>query len=139
MSNLEPVEVFDHFRQAAIDKSLQDMLDLYAEDAVHEFPFTRPGIPGRLEGREQIMFFMKTNWEKSPLVYDRYRTIAVHHTADSGIIIIEQEAIGRIITTTGHHFTLPNIVVLTVRNGKIVHFRDYVNPLAVKEAINGKN
>jgi uncharacterized protein len=49
------------------------MVDLYAEDAVHEFPFTRPGV-------------------------------------------------------------LPNIVVLTVRDGRIVRFRDYVNVTAVAEA-----
>jgi len=38
----QPVEVLKRFHQAAIDRSLDDMLDLYAEDAVHEFPAT-PG------------------------------------------------------------------------------------------------
>lgn len=44
-------EVLERFRQAAISQSVDDMSRLYAVDAVHEFPFTRPGLPSRLEGR----------------------------------------------------------------------------------------
>jgi ketosteroid isomerase-like protein len=134
MNDLEPEKVLERFRQATINKALPDMLDLYAEEAVHEFPFTRPGVPSRLEGKEQIKTFLEANWKQSPLSYERYRTIAVHHTNDPKTIIIEQEAIGG-ATTTGRHFALPNIVVLTIKNGKIVRFRDYVNVVAVKEAV----
>jgi ketosteroid isomerase-like protein len=57
----------------------------------------------------------------------------VHQTADPEVIIVEQEAAGT-VTTTGRPFTLPNIIVLKVRDGQIVHLRDYVNILAVAEA-----
>jgi uncharacterized protein len=45
-----PREVLERFHQAAIDQSLASMVDLYADDAVHEFPFTWPGVPSRLQG-----------------------------------------------------------------------------------------
>lgn len=128
-----PREVFARFQQAAIDRSLEGMVDLYAEDAVHEFPFTRPGLPSRLVGRERIRTFLQVNWETNPLRYTEYRDVTIHDTADPGVIVVEQQATGT-ATTTGRDFSLPNIVVLTVRDGHIVRFRDYVNIPAVTEA-----
>jgi ketosteroid isomerase-like protein len=128
-----PREVLARFQQAAIERSLTSMVDLYAEDAVHEFPFTRPGVPSRLQGREQIRTFMQANWETNPLRYQAYRSVVIHETADPEVIVVEQDVTGT-AATTGRDFTLPNIVVLRVRDGQIVHFRDYVNVVAVAEA-----
>ena len=47
--------------------------------------------------------------------------------------IAEQEALG-VSASTGE-FTLPNIIVLTARNGQIVRLRDYVNIMAAAAAI----
>jgi hypothetical protein len=52
-----PREVLTRFQRAAIDKATDDFANLYALDAIHEFPFTRPGVPSRLQGREQIRAF----------------------------------------------------------------------------------
>ena len=123
-----PREVLERFRQAAISQSADDMRRLYAADAVHEFPFTRPGLPSRLEGRDEIVNWIAAGWEANALKYERYRTVAIHHTSDPGTIIVEQEALG-ISASTGE-FALPNIVVLTVRSGQIARLRDYVNILA---------
>lgn len=128
-----PRDVLEQFRQAAIDQSVEAMSRLYAADAVHEFPFTRPGVPSRMEGREEIVAFMATNWSSSPLKYEEYRTLAVHDTGDPDTIVVEQEAIGR--NGSGDSFTLPNIVVLTIHDGRITGFRDYVNVLAVAQAV----
>ncbi len=67
-----------------------------------------------------------------PLRYERYRTIAIHATADSDTIVVEQEVEGA-SSTTGS-FVLPNILVLRTRHGQIAHVRDYANLLAVEEA-----
>jgi NTP pyrophosphatase (non-canonical NTP hydrolase) len=48
---------------------------LYAADAVHEFPFTRPGLPSRLEGRDEIVNFIAAGWQDYELKYERYRTV----------------------------------------------------------------
>jgi ketosteroid isomerase-like protein len=128
-----PRAVLERFQQAAIDKDLTSMVDLYSKDAIHEFPFTRPGLPSRLEGREQIRAFMQANWEMSPLRYVAYRNVVVHETADPEVIVVEQTAAGT-SAATGREFALPNIVVLKVCDGRIVRLRDYVNVLAAAEA-----
>lgn len=128
-----PREVLERWRQAAISQSVDDMTPLYAIDAVHEFPFTRPGLPSRLEGRDEIVNWIAAGWQAGPLKYERYRTHAIHDTADPETIIVEQEAVGT-STSTGE-FALPNILVLTVRDGEIVRLRDYVNIVAALAAM----
>ena len=126
------LEVLERMREAAIARSAGDMSSLYAVDAVHEFPFTRPGVPSRVEGRDAIMGFITAFWSDSPLRYERYRTIAIHRTADPDTIVVEQDVEGTSITTGS--FVLPNVMVLRVRRGQIAHLRDYANLLAVEEA-----
>ncbi len=132
-STAGPHEVLERYRGAAIRRAANDMRDLYAADAVHEFPFTSPGVPSRLTGRDEIVGWIAAGWRTLPLRYERYRTIASHDTADPRTIIVEQEAIGR-NTSSGREFTLPSIVVLTVHDGQIIHLRDYVNVLAAADA-----
>jgi ketosteroid isomerase-like protein len=109
------------------------MSRVYAVDAVHEFPFTRPGAPSRLEGRDEIVNWITAGWKAYPLKYERYRTLAIYDTTDPETIIVEQEALGTSASTG--EFALPNIVVLTVRNGQIARLRDYVNILAATAAM----
>jgi uncharacterized protein len=127
------LEVLERWRQAAIDRSVEDISTVYAIDAVHEFPFTRPGLPTRMEGREEIVNFITGFWTDGPLRYERYRTIAIHNTTDPSTIVVEQDVEGTSSTTGA--FVLPNLLVLTARHGEIVHLRDYANVLAAAEAI----
>jgi ketosteroid isomerase-like protein len=126
-------EVLERLRQAAVSQSADDMSRLYAVDAVHEFPFTAPGVPSRLEGRDEIVNWIAAGWKANPLKYERYRTLAVYDTNDPRTIIVEQEALGTSASTG--EFALPNIVVLTVRNGQIARLRDFVNILAAAAAM----
>jgi ketosteroid isomerase-like protein len=128
-----PRAVLERFRRAAVDQDADGMRRVYAPDAVHEFPFTRPGLPSRIEGREEIVSWIVTGWRETTLKYDRYRTLAIHDTGDPDTIVVEQEALGT-SSATGE-FALPNIVVLTVRGGQITLLRDYVNVLAAAAAI----
>lgn len=128
----DALEVLGRWRQAAIDRSAEDMSSVYAVDAVHEFPFTRPGVPSRMEGRDVIVSFIAAFWSTSSLRYERYRTIAIHDTTDPDTIVVEQEVEGT-SSTTGS-FVLPNLLVLTARHGEIAHLRDYANVLAAAEA-----
>lgn len=126
-------EVLERLRRAAVDQSADDLHRLYAVDAVHEFPFTPPGVPSRLHGRDEIVSWIAAGWQAYPLRFERYRTLAVHDTGDPATIIVEQEALGTRASTG--EFALPNIVVLTVHDGRIAHLRDYADILAVTAAM----
>lgn len=129
----DPRDVLEQYRRAAINQAVDAVRRLYAPDAVHEFPFTPPGMASRLTGRDEIVGWIAAGWRTLPLRYERYRTLAIHDTRDPQTIIVEQEAIGR-NTSTGREFALPNIVVLTVHDGQITCLRDYVNVLVAADA-----
>ncbi|MEU4195903.1 nuclear transport factor 2 family protein [Kribbella sp. NPDC026611] len=131
-----PRELLERFREVAIEQSVEGLRELYAVDAVQEFPFTRPGVPGRLEGREEIVRWAAEIWKLGGFRYERYRTIAIHETADPGTIVVEQEALGT--SDAVGAFALPNLLVLTERDGQIARVRDYVNILAAAEALGRK-
>jgi ketosteroid isomerase-like protein len=128
----EAGEILVRVRAAAIAKSASEMKELYAADAVHEFPFTRAGLPSRLAGRDAIMEFIVAGWE-GPLKYERYQTIFALTTTEPGTIVVQQDVHGT-SSTTGS-FILPNLVVLTVADGAVQRFRDFVNILAAFDAI----
>lgn len=60
--------------------------------------------------------------------------IATHQVGDA-VLVVEQEAIGT-NTATGVQFALPNVWVIEVDSqGLIISLRDYVNPIAVADAL----
>jgi ketosteroid isomerase-like protein len=125
-------KVLERVRAATIARSASEMEQLYAVDAVHEFPFTRPGLPARLVGRDAVMDFIVATW-RGPLEYERYQTVSAYTTNDPGTVVVQQDVYGT-SSTTGR-FVLPNLVVLTVSGSEVRHFRDFVNIPAAFEAM----
>ncbi len=128
------LELLERLRSASIARDAERLSELYAPDAVHEFPFVTPGAPTRIEGRAAIAEFNRTVFQHLPFAYDEYRTIGAHQAGDT-VLVVEQEAIGT-NTLTGATFALPNVWVIEVDDqGLIVNLRDYVNPVAINEAL----
>ena len=128
------LDLLENLRAESIAQDAMGLAALYAEDAVHEFPFTTPGGPTRIEGRAAIAEFVGTVYRSLPLRYTAYRTIAVHQVSET-TLVVEQDALG-INTKTGVQFALPNVAVIEVNaEGLIASYRDYVNPVAVAEVL----
>jgi ketosteroid isomerase-like protein/mannose-6-phosphate isomerase-like protein (cupin superfamily) len=131
---LGPREVLARYQQAMLDKSADDLADLYAVDAVHEFPFLSPGMPERFRGREEVRAGYRAAWGASPAQPREIREVVVQEGADPEVIVVEQTVSGT-VTTTGRSFDLPGLLVIRVRNGEIVHVRDYMDGLGVAHAM----
>jgi len=128
----EAGRVWERFRAAVIAQSAAELEQLYAVDAVQEFPFTAPGAPSRLIGREAILEFVVDGWA-GPLRYERYRTLSAYTTNEPGTVVVQQDVHGTSAVTGP--FVLPNLVVLTVADDRIQHLRDFVNVLAAFEVL----
>jgi uncharacterized protein len=128
-----PQAILRRYQQALIDKSADDLADLYAADAVHEMPFLFPGMPGRLEGREQVRAVYRAAWAASDAQPQAVREVAVHSCEDREVLVVEQVVSG-VLRTAGQPFEFPGVLVLRVRDGKIIHVRDYMDGLGVAQA-----
>ena len=104
-----------------------ERLDLYAIDAVHEFPFD-----GRkMSGREQITAAFTAGWARSPFRVTAFSEPVVHQTEDPEVLVAEYDATTLKIES-GESFTAPIVLVLRARDGEIVSIREYFNPGAAK-------
>jgi len=125
------VDVFSKLAQVGVGTNdIGAMLDLCADDVVFEFPFAPPGRPARVEGKPALRDYLKA-------VAGRVRieglgNLEIHETANPDVAIIEMTLTGT-VTATGAPHEQSYISVLTVRDGLIVRYRDYWNPLRSAE------
>ncbi|MEU9205181.1 nuclear transport factor 2 family protein [Streptomyces sp. NPDC048332] len=123
-----PHEVLSCYYQAMLDKSPDDLADLYAIDAVHEFPFASPGFPPCFEGREAVRAGYRAAWS-TPVRVEEVRRVAAYETADPEVVVAEHVVVGTLPANAT--FTVPGLLILSVRNGLITRVRDYMDGLGV--------
>ncbi|MFJ7217729.1 nuclear transport factor 2 family protein [Amycolatopsis sp. NPDC098790] len=110
----------------------EHFFDMVAEDAVFEYVITVPGYPRRVEGRAAVAELYRPYGDM--FVLDRCYDLAVHHDQQTGVVVLEYASDGRAVAT-GAPYGNRYISVLTIRDRKIVHWRDYLDPLVVFDAV----
>ena len=128
-----PRQVFDELVRTSVAGDWDGLLDLYAEDAVIEMPFAPPGVPVTSDGAA-LRSRIKGMAGARPWNFDAADVLVVHETADPEVIVAEFSFRGT-VTATGAPLVLSYAMVITVRDGKIVHSRDYGNPLTTTAAL----
>lgn len=126
-------EVYAALVRAIVAADADAAADLYAEDGVLELVFTRPGVVPRRQGREDIRTAARAGWDALPLRFESHRTLALHDSPDPEVVIAEFELAGTSLAT-GRAFTLSMLVILRVRDGHILHQREYVDVLGIAAA-----
>jgi ketosteroid isomerase-like protein len=137
VSNLEDFRALDPFF-GIIREGVAGLVDgahffdMLADDAVFEYIITVPGYPRRVEGRDAVAELYRPYGTTFSL--DRCYDLAVHHDTKTGVVVLEYSSQGRVVPTGaayGNHY----ISVLTITDRKITHWRDYLDPIAVFDAI----
>jgi len=115
-------EVFDRFLTASAENRWDDVADCYAEDVVLEMVFTLPGVPRITRGRETLRERFRAAGAMRRVT--KADNVVVHETTNPEVLVAEfdlhQEA-------GGESFAGSYIMVLTIRDGEIVHTRDYTD------------
>ncbi|WP_229814507.1 nuclear transport factor 2 family protein [Streptomyces thermoviolaceus] len=124
-----PADLFRHSLRLLLAKDIPAWVDLWAEDGVAEFPFAPDGWPRRLEGKEAVAAYMRHYPDHIDL-HD-FPDLHIHRTDDPHTVVAEMRGVGRLVQTDAP-FDMTYIVVMTERDGRIVSYRDYWNPLAVQ-------
>jgi uncharacterized protein len=123
-----PRSTVERFLQATIGGHPEDLADCYAPHVTIEMPFAvAPLYPDRIQTtREQLHARFKAG--AAVRRYTSLSEVTIHETADPEVIIVEYRLHGRMVPT-GEPFTLPFMLVMTIRNGQITHSRDYTDPI----------
>jgi ketosteroid isomerase-like protein len=123
-----PRATVERLLRAAISERPEDMADCYAANVVIEMPFAPAALqPSRGEtSREELR--ARFGAGRAVRRYERLANVVIHETADPEVIITEYDLHGR-FTETGRAFAQSYVMVMTIRDGRIVHTRDYTDPI----------
>jgi uncharacterized protein len=134
MPSTTPADVLARRSQLILNRDADGFAALFASDAVIESSFAGPpGTPVRLEGREAIREYSRRVMA-SPLRLEDFEVAELYQTQDPEIVITEMRAKGT-VTTTGRPFTTTSVQILRIREGHIVHSRDFADPRILEDAI----
>ncbi|MBT9471429.1 MAG: nuclear transport factor 2 family protein [Pseudomonadota bacterium] len=109
-----------------IDPSAANFIEMMAEDFVMEFPYARPGMQPKIEGRKAVVAYLMT--VAGSVSVDTVDNVVVHETADPEVVIVEFEAHGRALKVD-EPYDQRYISVIRARGGRMIHYKDYWNPI----------
>jgi ketosteroid isomerase-like protein len=116
-----PRDVFAALSDGISEGRFDELSALYAEDTVVEHPQAVPR-PTRLTGRDAL--HQRFTGVLAGAVRLKRKNVVVHETTDPEVIVAEYDYDAESVET-GRTTTTANIQVLRVRDGLIVHSRDY--------------
>jgi uncharacterized protein len=109
-----------------VDPAAKSFVEMMSDDFVMEFPYARPGMPTRVEGRAAVLAHLAKVGEEVSV--DSASNLVAHETTDPEVVILEFDGHGRSLKT-GEPYEQRYVSVIRARGGKIVHFKDYWNPI----------
>jgi ketosteroid isomerase-like protein len=114
----------------------EDYFDLLADDVVFEYVISVPGYPKRVEGRRNIIDLYSG--------YDAFITVGgadslrVYRDPKESVVVLEYEVHGESVQT-GRPYNNRFVSIVTIKNGKVTWWRDYLDPVAVFDAAGWPN
>ncbi len=114
-----------------VSETAGHFFDLLAEDVVFEFIITVPAYPRRIAGRDNLIDLYR-GYHKA-FFLDRCFDLRTHRDDDS-TVTLEYASEGRAVAT-GRPYSNHYVSVVTIKDRKITHWRDYLDPLRVFAAL----
>ena len=111
-------------------KDMENWIELWTEDAVQDMPFSPPEFPSRLEGKEAIA----RHYSSLPSAVGKmdFLKLKLYPMQDLNWILAEYR--GEIeVLATGRLYNNSYCGLFHLRDGKIALFREYYNPLTLRE------
>ena len=109
--------------------------DLLADDVVFDFVITVPDYPRRVVGRNNLIELYRGYG--STFFLDRCYDLRVHRSDTTSSVILEYASEGTVVPT-GYPYGNRYISVITLRDRKVSYWRDYLDPLRVVAALEGR-
>ncbi|HEY0814546.1 MAG TPA: nuclear transport factor 2 family protein [Pseudonocardia sp.] len=124
-----PREVAELVRRMVAGENVA-FADLFAVDGVLRFPFAPPGMPREIHGREAIQASRQGDAGHRDLLAMDGVDLVVRETDDPEVVVTEIEHYGHSRALDGP-YRFRALGVIRVRDGDIVSYDDYMDPIAL--------
>ncbi len=138
MSETDSIESFPAMLRRVLGNRLrpdaETFPDMFAVDGVLEYPFAPPGLNTPIAGRDAII----ANFQRlrKLLRINGVDDVSEIQVSDPNIVVLEFSGRGEGLLTK-EAYDQRYISVIHLRNGNIVHYKDYWNPIAFVGAVKG--
>jgi len=105
---------------------------MLADDVIVEYVISVPGYPKRVKGRKRVINLYSD--------YDSYMSVQsadnlrVYHDPKASVAVLEYEVHGKSVQG-GRPYDNRFVSIVTIENGKVTKWRDYLDPIAVFDAL----
>lgn len=113
-----------------LSPGVADYLDLFCTDGVLETPYVSPGSPNRWQGPD-IATLLETLHGVIRLA--DFSLVAAYPAQNGATTVLEYDGTVHLVKP-GTRFRQRYIAVVTLRDGRIALWREYLNPLASQAA-----
>jgi uncharacterized protein len=129
-------EIVSKFLQAEAKQDVQGMADVLAENIVFEMPFALPGLPDRVEGKGTVVEFMEQFLGKERGIFRGWdlHDIRIYPGGDPDLFFAELN-VQSVVAQSGYQYRQKYIILFRVSDGRISHWREYLNPIPLQAAI----
>jgi uncharacterized protein len=110
----------------------EHFFDFLSDDVVFEYIVTVPDYPRRVEGRANLIELYRGYGTMFQL--ESCGDLAAYHDREASVVVLEYASHG-IAVPTQAKYENNYISVITIRDRAITHWRDYLNPLTVLNAL----
>jgi ketosteroid isomerase-like protein len=124
-----PREVAEDVRRMVAGKGVV-FADLFAPHGVLRYPFAPPGMPRELTGRDTIREYHRAASAGRSLLEIDGVDMIVRDTDDPEVVVVEIEHHGH-SHGSGGPYRFRALGVVRVRDGEIVEYDDYMDPIAM--------
>ncbi|CQD12383.1 SnoaL-like domain protein [Mycobacterium europaeum] len=108
-----------------------DFFDMHAEDVMVEFVITVPDYPRTVVGREALAELYADYGDS--IVQSHSSDVYRYYDPEKSVVILEYTMHGTVVKTEAPYVNR-FVSVIKVKDRKIAHWRDYLDPLAVLAA-----
>jgi ketosteroid isomerase-like protein len=112
----------------------ENFFDIHAEDVVVEYVITVPDFPRKIVGREALAELYRGYGDT--IVQDGSSDVFSYYDREKSVAVLEYTIHGKTVHN-GKRYLNRFISVITIKDREIVHWRDYLDPLLVMDALGG--
>ncbi|MGA2868901.1 MAG: nuclear transport factor 2 family protein [Verrucomicrobiota bacterium] len=126
IANADAEAVIEEFLDALEAISVERFLNVWHENGVQVMPYAPEGFPARLEGKKAIR-------RQYAILLAEYKSIRIpnrifHFTNDPNRVWVELQSEIQ-FKATGKSYNNTYVCLFILRDGKIIEYKEYFNPL----------
>ena len=129
-------EIVSRFLEALAKQDVQEVAGVLADNIVFEMPFALPGLPDRVEGKGTVVEFLEQFLGKERGIFTdwNFHNIRIYPGGDPDLFFTEYNGQG-VVAKSRYQYRQKYITLLRISDGRISHWREYLNPIPLQEAL----